>query len=174
MQRDTRTHNAKRCKEKRKEEKRVTFGVNKSGGRKVGSIPGRIGRNSRVVALRRMSGNIAGRRLWGFNIRAHVHGDPRAAKHHPSPVQLIQCLLIDTNRGADSFYRASLSIKTNDNNKPIFLLLARKKKKRKRKEKERKTRKINSPSPLPRALNIEIRRFPIPLLKEILPKVYIY
>lgn len=142
MQRDTRTHNAKRCKEKRKEEKRVTFGVNKSGGRKVGSIPGRIGRNSRVVALRRMSGNIAGRRLWGFNIRAHVHGDPRAAKHHPSPVQLIQCLLIDTNRGADSFYRASLSIKTNDNNKPIFLLAfgeekEKKKTKGKRKEKEK-------------------------------------
>lgn len=132
---------AKRCKEKRKEEKRVTFGVNKSGGRKVGSIPGRIGRNSRVVALRRMSGNIAGRRLWGFNIRAHVHGDPRAAKHHPSPVQLIQCLLIDTNRGADSFYRASLSIKTNDNNKPIFLLAfgeekEKKKTKGKRKENE--------------------------------------
>lgn len=140
--RDTRTHNAKRCKEKRKEEKRVTFGVNKSGGRKVGSIPGRIGRNSRVVALRRMSGNIAGRRLWGFNIRAHVHGDPRAAKHHPSPVQLIQCLLIDTNRGADSFYRASLSIKTNDNNKPIFLLAfgeekEKKKTKGKRKENEK-------------------------------------
>lgn len=134
--------NAKRCKEKRKEEKRVTFGVNKSGGRKVGSIPGRIGRNSRVVALRRMSGNIAGRRLWGFNIRAHVHGDPRAAKHHPSPVQLIQCLLIDTNRGADSFYRASLSIKTNDNNKPIFLLAfgeekEKKKTKGKRKENEK-------------------------------------
>lgn len=133
---------AKRCKEKRKEEKRVTFGVNKSGGRKVGSIPGRIGRNSRVVALRRMSGNIAGRRLWGFNIRAHVHGDPRAAKHHPSPVQLIQCLLIDTNRGADSFYRASLSIKTNDNNKPIFLLAfseekEKKKTKGKRKENEK-------------------------------------
>lgn len=131
---------AKRCKEKRKEEKRVTFGVNKSGGRKVGSIPGRIGRNSRVVALRRMSGNIAGRRLWGFNIRAHVHGDPRAAKHHPSPVQLIQCLLIDTNRGADSFYRASLSIKTN--NKPIFLLAfgeekEKKKTKGKRKENEK-------------------------------------
>ena len=87
-----RTHghtNAKRCKEKRKkrrEEKRRELHVNKSGGRKVGSIPGRIGRNSRVVALRRMSGNIAGRRLWGFNIRAHVHGDPRAAKHHPSPI----------------------------------------------------------------------------------------
>lgn len=133
---------AKKCKEKRKEEKRVTFGVNKSGGRKVGSIPGRIGRNSRVVALRRMSGNIAGRRLWGFNIRAHVHGDPRAAKHHPSPVQLIQCLLIDTNRGADSFYRASLSIKTNDNNKPIFLLAfgeekEKKKTKGKRKENEK-------------------------------------
>lgn len=133
---------AKRCKEKRKEEKRVTFGVNKSGERKVGSIPGRIGRNSRVVALRRMSGNIAGRRLWGFNIRAHVHGDPRAAKHHPSPVQLIQCLLIDTNRGADSFYRASLSIKTNDNNKPIFLLAfgeekEKKKTKGKRKENEK-------------------------------------
>lgn len=139
---ETHGHNAKRCKEKRKEEKRVTFGVNKSGGRKVGSIPGRIGRNSRVVALRRMSGNIAGRRLWGFNIRAHVHGDPRAAKHHPSPVQLIQCLLIDTNRGADSFYRASLSIKTNDNNKPIFLLAfgeekEKKKTKGKRKENEK-------------------------------------
>lgn len=134
--------NAKRCKEKRKEEKRVIFSVNKSGGRKVGSIPGRIGRNSRVVALRRMSGNIAGRRLWGFNIRAHVHGDPRAAKHHPSPVQLIQCLLIDTNRGANSFYRASLSIKTNDNNKPIFLLAfgeekEKKKTKGKRKENEK-------------------------------------
>lgn len=143
MQRDTRTHNAKRCKEKRKEEKRVTFGVNKSGGRKVGSIPGRIGRNSRVVALRRMSGNIAGRRLWGFNIRAHVHGDPRAAKHHPSPVQLIQCLLIDTNRGADSFYRASLSIKTNDNNKPIFLLAFGEKKEKKKTKGKRKENEEN-------------------------------
>lgn len=136
------TQRRKEVQREKKKEKRVTFGVNKSGGRKVGSIPGRIGRNSRVVALRRMSGNIAGRRLWGFNIRAHVHGDPRAAKHHPSPVQLIQCLLIDTNRGADSFYRASLSIKTNDNNKPIFLLAfgeekEKKKTKGKRKENEK-------------------------------------
>lgn len=136
---DTKTQRGAKRKEKKRRE---LHSVNKSGGRKVGSIPGRIGRNSRVVALRRMSGNIAGRRLWGFNIRAHVHGDPRAAKHHPSPVQLIQCLLIDTNRGADSFYRASLSIKTNDNNKPIFLLAfgeekEKKKTKGKRKENEK-------------------------------------
>lgn len=50
---------------------------------KSSAIPGRIGRNRRVVALRRMSGNIAGRRLWGFYIRAHIYGDPRTAK--PSP-----------------------------------------------------------------------------------------
>ena len=40
------------------------------------AIPGGIGRNRRIVALRRMSRNIAGRRLWGFYIRAHIHGNP--------------------------------------------------------------------------------------------------
>lgn len=71
------TSSAERKKEIRKD---VTVLIRAG---KSSAIPGRIGRNRRVVALRRMSGNIAGRRLWGFYIRAHIYGDPRTAK--PSP-----------------------------------------------------------------------------------------
>lgn len=122
-----------RIEEKRREEK----SVNKSGGRKVGSIPGRIGRNSRVVALRRMSGNIAGRRLWGFNIRAHVHGDPRAAKHH-HPIN--QCFVNRFESWRGFFLTRVPFVKTNNNNKPNnnnTLLFDEKKRKKKNKEKEK-------------------------------------
>lgn len=68
------------CRKKKKIRKDVTVLIRAG---KSSAIPGRIGRNRRVVALRRMSGNIAGRRLWGFYIRAHIYGDPRTAK--PSP-----------------------------------------------------------------------------------------
>lgn len=89
-----------KCRNRESREDRKLACVNSGGN--SSAIPGGIGRNRRVVASHGMGGYIAGHRLRGFNIRAHVHGDPRVAKPSPSNHQCKLPLIHSTIKHSDN------------------------------------------------------------------------